>query len=186
MTNNDTDPDGDTITAAGAIRDELASRGHQVRSTRGIGNAHGLTIEWGADGVPVRVEALSDGTRDQLYLALRLASIEQHVSRNESLPLVVDDALVNFDDPRSEAAFELLGEIASLENPPRMEGRFLSMILVPNKEAIAKAKKAWEEKQKKLKAAEAAKKKAQQGKKKPGPKPNAASRFGFALAKAVR
>jgi translation initiation factor IF-3 len=32
---------------------------------------------------------------------------------------------------------ELLGPIATVENPPRMEGRFLSMILVPNREAIA-------------------------------------------------
>jgi translation initiation factor IF-3 len=31
---------------------------------------------------------------------------------------------------------ELLGNMATVENPPRMEGRFLSMILVPNKEAI--------------------------------------------------
>jgi translation initiation factor IF-3 len=32
---------------------------------------------------------------------------------------------------------DLLGPIATVENPPRMEGRFLSMILVPNREAIA-------------------------------------------------
>jgi translation initiation factor IF-3 len=32
---------------------------------------------------------------------------------------------------------DLLGPIANVENPPRMEGRFLSMILVPNREAIA-------------------------------------------------
>jgi translation initiation factor IF-3 len=32
---------------------------------------------------------------------------------------------------------ELLGPIANVENPPRMEGRFLSMILVPNREVIA-------------------------------------------------
>jgi len=31
----------------------------------------------------------------------------------------------------------MLGPIASVENPPRMEGRFLSMILIPNREAIA-------------------------------------------------
>jgi translation initiation factor IF-3 len=31
----------------------------------------------------------------------------------------------------------MLGPMASVENPPRMEGRFLSMILVPNREAIA-------------------------------------------------
>ena len=30
----------------------------------------------------------------------------------------------------------MLGPIANVENPPRMEGRFLSMILVPNREAI--------------------------------------------------
>jgi len=37
---------------------------------------------------------------------------------------------------------ELLGNLASVENPPRMEGRFLSMILVPNREGVAEAKKA--------------------------------------------
>ena len=36
----------------------------------------------------------------------------------------------------------LFGPIASVENPPRMEGRFLSMILVPNREAIAEVQKA--------------------------------------------
>lgn len=37
---------------------------------------------------------------------------------------------------------EILGELATMENAPRMEGRFLSTILVANREAIAKAKKA--------------------------------------------
>ena len=37
---------------------------------------------------------------------------------------------------------ELLSDIANIENPPRMEGRFLSMILVPNREAIAEARRA--------------------------------------------
>lgn len=37
---------------------------------------------------------------------------------------------------------DLLGPIAAVENPPRMEGRLLSMILVPNREAIEAAKKA--------------------------------------------
>ncbi|MCG8591105.1 MAG: translation initiation factor IF-3 [Proteobacteria bacterium] len=36
---------------------------------------------------------------------------------------------------------ELLGPIAKLENPPRMEGRFMSMILVPDREAVAEMKK---------------------------------------------
>ena len=41
-----------------------------------------------------------------------------------------------------DTVVELLGEIAAVENPPRMEGRFLSMILVPNREAIEAQKKA--------------------------------------------
>ena len=36
---------------------------------------------------------------------------------------------------------ELLSDIANVENPPRMEGRFLSMILVPNREAIAEVRR---------------------------------------------
>jgi translation initiation factor IF-3 len=40
---------------------------------------------------------------------------------------------------------EMLGPLASLENPPRMEGRFMSMILVPNREAIAEARRAEEQ-----------------------------------------
>lgn len=39
---------------------------------------------------------------------------------------------------------EILGPLASVENPPRMEGRFLSMILVPNREAAEAARKAEE------------------------------------------
>ena len=41
-----------------------------------------------------------------------------------------------------EHVTELLGDFANVENPPRMEGRFLSMILVPNREAIAVAERA--------------------------------------------
>jgi translation initiation factor IF-3 len=39
---------------------------------------------------------------------------------------------------------EMLGPLAALENPPRMEGRFMSMILVPNREAVAEARRAEE------------------------------------------
>ena len=39
---------------------------------------------------------------------------------------------------------ELLGELATTENPPRMEGRFLSMIMVGNREEITRLRKAEE------------------------------------------
>ncbi len=44
-----------------------------------------------------------------------------------------------------ETVIKLLGNLAKVENPPRMEGRFLSMILVPDREGVAEAKKKAEE-----------------------------------------
>jgi len=37
---------------------------------------------------------------------------------------------------------DLLGDLVSVENPPQMNGRFLSMVLVPNRSAVEAAKKA--------------------------------------------
>lgn len=51
----------------------------------------------------------SDGTADQIYLALRLAVWEELMPQG---PLVLDDALVRFDDRRCTAAMELLKELA--------------------------------------------------------------------------
>jgi len=61
-----------------------------------------------ANGEHVRVEAMSTGTRDQLYLALRLAGLEHHLRQAEPLPFVVDDILVQFDDARARATLETL------------------------------------------------------------------------------
>ena len=54
---------------------------------------------------------MSDGTRDQLYLALRLASVEEYLGSAQPLPLVADDLLVNFDDARATAALRVLAEL---------------------------------------------------------------------------
>lgn len=63
-------------------------------------------------GEELGVEALSEGTRDQLYLALRLASLRRFSEAGTSLPLVLDDILVHFDERRSSAALALLAEVA--------------------------------------------------------------------------
>jgi len=55
-----------------------------------------------------------------------------------------------------EKVVDLLGPLASVENPPRMEGRFLSMILVSNREAVDQARKVEEAAAKELETAEAA------------------------------
>jgi uncharacterized protein YhaN len=60
----------------------------------------------------VSVRGLSDGTRDQLFLALRLAGIERHLTEREPVPLIVDDVLVNFDDNRTCATLRCLAELA--------------------------------------------------------------------------
>lgn len=66
-----------------------------------------------ADGVTeVDVAGLSDGTRDQLYLSLRLASLLRRAEVAESMPLVLDDVLIQLDDQRASAALSVLAEVA--------------------------------------------------------------------------
>ncbi|MDR3568390.1 MAG: AAA family ATPase [Syntrophobacteraceae bacterium] len=66
----------------------------------------------GGEIVPAR--AMSEGTADQLYLALRLASFEHYVSSNEPLPLVLDDILVQFDNERAGATLGVLAEVSKI------------------------------------------------------------------------
>jgi uncharacterized protein YhaN len=62
---------------------------------------------------PVRVEGMSSGTRDQLYLSLRLASLERYLEQAEPMPFIVDDILIHFDDARSAATLGTLAELAA-------------------------------------------------------------------------
>ena len=64
-----------------------------------------------ATGSTVSVETMSDGTRDQLFLAFRMASIEEYCKVAEPLPFIADDLLVHFDDDRSVATLRLLAEL---------------------------------------------------------------------------
>jgi uncharacterized protein YhaN len=65
-----------------------------------------------AGGATFDVQLLSRGTREQLFLALRLALAKSYARRGIELPLVLDDVLVNFDTRRSRAAAKLLCEFA--------------------------------------------------------------------------
>jgi uncharacterized protein YhaN len=82
----------------------------------------GLIVDYAGDaqvllvkrrnGELLRTSQLSDGTRDQLYLALRLAGIEHHLDHGgKRLPVILDDILINFDDDRARAAMEVLAEL---------------------------------------------------------------------------
>ena len=59
------------------------------------------------------VVEMSRGTREQLYLSLRLGLIEEYESRAEPLPIIMDDVFVNFDDDRKPRVLELLKEFGA-------------------------------------------------------------------------
>jgi len=63
-----------------------------------------------ARGEPKRPGQLSTGTREQLYLAIRLAYLKDYGRRAEPLPIVMDDVLVNFDEDRGRRTLEALVE----------------------------------------------------------------------------
>ena len=64
------------------------------------------------NGEVVPVAGMSSGTADQLYFALRVASVEDYLGRADSLPFVADDLFINFDNDRAGAGFEVLGELS--------------------------------------------------------------------------
>ena len=70
-----------------------------------------LSLEASAEGENTLRNTLwrSEGTVDQLYLALRLAVAEE---LTPEAPLILDDALVRFDDTRLKAALDILDEEA--------------------------------------------------------------------------
>lgn len=89
------------------------------------GRFSGLRVDYDHDGQPrlmgtrapddqaVPVSGMSDGTADQLYFALRYAWLDEYLGEHESLPLVVDDILIRFDDARAQETLRLLGELSA-------------------------------------------------------------------------
>jgi uncharacterized protein YhaN len=66
-----------------------------------------------AGGAAVDIDGLSEGTRDQLYLALRLAALDMHLSQAHVLPFIADDLFINFDDRRCEAGLQALADLST-------------------------------------------------------------------------
>lgn len=85
-----------------------------------LGSFDGLRVEEDDHGKPVLVglrkdqrvsvpvDGMSEGTCDQLYLALRMASLQLEAAPRSHLPLIIDDILIQFDDVRSAAALKML------------------------------------------------------------------------------
>lgn len=64
-------------------------------------------------GKIVPLAGMSDGTLDQLYLALRVASLEHYFAAHEAAPFIVDDVLLNFDDERAAAVLSALNALSA-------------------------------------------------------------------------
>jgi len=64
-----------------------------------------------SDGLSFRVEEVSRGTAEQIYVSLRLA-LADHTFENDSFPLIIDDSFVNFDAERTKRMLELLKKVS--------------------------------------------------------------------------
>ena len=103
---------GPTLKRAGELFSELT-----------LGSFEGLELDYDKhdrprlvgrrpDGERVKVEGLSQGSVDQLYLALRVSALEDYAERKQCLPFIADDLFINFDDLRAEAGLKILGRLA--------------------------------------------------------------------------
>ncbi len=64
------------------------------------------------NGAQVEVSGMSEGSRDQLYLALRLSALELQIEQGLNMPLIADDLFINFDDRRTASGLQVLGELS--------------------------------------------------------------------------
>jgi uncharacterized protein YhaN len=101
--------------------DPLMKRAGELFARLTSGSFSGLSQDYGEDDKPrlvgvrpdggrVDVAGLSEGSRDQLYLALRLAYIEDHARHAEPLPFIGDDIFQTFDDERTAAGISALAD----------------------------------------------------------------------------
>jgi uncharacterized protein YhaN len=87
--------------------------GRYVRlKAEGDGGERAVIVGVTADGDERSVAQMSAGTRDQLHLALRLATLAAHFEANPPMPVVLDDLLVNFDDDRAAATLRVLAALS--------------------------------------------------------------------------
>ena len=101
----------------------LLAKASQYYMKLTLGSFAGLTISYEGeqpaivgvrpDNRHTEVNEMSDGSRDQLYLSLRLAALSIYLEASEPMPFIVDDILIKFDDDRARATLEILSEISN-------------------------------------------------------------------------
>jgi len=99
------------------MQDPMIARAGELFAAASDSAFNGLVIDYGEDDQPelkarrinderVGIAGLSEGTRDQLFLALRLALLERGTA--EPIPFIGDDLLTSFDEARTLATLRLL------------------------------------------------------------------------------
>ena len=90
------------------------TRGRYDRIEMGDAGDESLYLRESSGSRRMRVgETTSQGTKEQVYFALRLAIVNHLDSGHERLPIFMDETLVNWDAWRRDRAFDLLGDLAS-------------------------------------------------------------------------
>jgi uncharacterized protein YhaN len=104
-----------------AQQDPVLTRASRLFEHLTLGGYGGLELDEDGDSAIVlarrgsellTADRLSEGTRDQLYLALRLASLERYAEEDRALPFIVDDIFMTFDDQRTRAALGVLDKMS--------------------------------------------------------------------------
>jgi uncharacterized protein YhaN len=104
----------------------MLQRAGEVFSALTLGSFTRLSVDFDSEplalhgqresGPPVAVAGMSEGTRDQLYLALRLAALELHLDtergQGHALPFIADDLFINYDDGRAQAGLAALARLS--------------------------------------------------------------------------
>jgi uncharacterized protein YhaN len=103
---------GPIVASASALFNLLTGGSFASLQIDDDGEGHAVLKGVRPDGRLICVDGMSDGSHDQLYLALRLASLESFIRAHEPIPFVVDDILLNFDDARATAALLALAELS--------------------------------------------------------------------------
>ena len=100
---------GPMLTAASGYFERM-TRGEFVRLLSDDSGKDPVLVAQRRAGARIRVEEMSEGTRDQLYLALRLAALDIRRTNGVDLPVVLDDVLMTSDEERSGAMLQALAD----------------------------------------------------------------------------
>ena len=100
------------VVELGSAYFELMTGGRFVRLLVEDDGAHPVLMAQPSHGQAVAISALSEGTADQLHLALRLAALQVQRQPDRMMPLVLDDVFMTSDDARASNVFRALAKFA--------------------------------------------------------------------------